>query len=208
MKLAVLYSGGKDSNYALYLAKKHGHEIVCLITMIAENKESYMFQTQAVENTSHQARALGIPLIKQKTAGEKEEELEDLKKAIKKAINDYRAEGVVTGAVESIYQASRVQRIANELRIECFNPLWQKKAKDYWEEMLKEEFKIIIVGVSAEGLEKKWLGKTIGKKELEELEGLSKKHKFHLGFEGGEAETFVLWQPMFKKELRIKNKKN
>ena len=43
MKLAVLYSGGKDSNYALYLAQQYRHEVSCLVSMKSKNKESYMF---------------------------------------------------------------------------------------------------------------------------------------------------------------------
>ena len=55
MKLAVLYSGGKDSNYALYLTQKHGHEVSCLVSMKSENKESYMFAKNFVPNihTAH-----------------------------------------------------------------------------------------------------------------------------------------------------------
>jgi len=29
MKLACLFSGGKDSAYAIHLAKKQGHDVVC-----------------------------------------------------------------------------------------------------------------------------------------------------------------------------------
>jgi asparagine synthase (glutamine-hydrolysing) len=55
MKLGILYSGGKDSNYALYLAQKHGHEITCLVSMKSENMESYMFAKNFMPNihTAH-----------------------------------------------------------------------------------------------------------------------------------------------------------
>jgi len=202
MKLGVLYSGGKDSNYSAFLAKRYGHEIVCLITLFSENPESYMFQTQGLEMTKKQAAAMGIPQIMQKTKGVKEEELDDLETAIKKAIKEYGIGGVVTGAVESTYQASRVQRITNELGIECFNPLWQKDAEEYWKEMLAEGFKIKIVHTAAEGLGEGWVGRMINEENFEELKKLSEKHKFHLGFEGGEAETIVLWQPMFKEKIK------
>ncbi len=207
MKLGVLYSGGKDSNYAAYLAKQAGHDIACIITIISENKESYMFQTASVSKTEKQAEAMRLPLVKTETKGEKEEELTDLKKAIKKAIKKYKIEGIVTGALASVYQASRIQKICDELGIKCINPLWQKNPEEHWNEMLELGFKIIIVRASAEGLGKEWLGREIDYKNLEELKRLSKKFNFHLGFEGGEAETFVLWQPMFKKELKVTGKK-
>jgi diphthine-ammonia ligase len=48
MKCAVLFSGGKDSTYATYLAKKEGYTISCLISIISENPESYMFHTPSI----------------------------------------------------------------------------------------------------------------------------------------------------------------
>jgi len=206
LKLGFLFSGGKDSTYAAWLAKKEGYKISCLISLWSINKDSFMFHTPAIELTKKQAECMDIPLIIQETKGEKEIELRDLEKAIKLAIKKYKIEGIVTGAVESVYQASRIQKICNKLGIECFNPLWQKNPKEYWKEMFDLGFKIIIVSVSADGLNEKWLGKEITKDNFCELEKLSQKYFFHLGFEGGEAETFVLDCPLFKKKLNIKLK--
>ena len=61
MKAGILFSGGKDSTYAMYLAKKAGHEIVCLMTMHSENKESYMFHTPSISKTEKQAEVMGLP---------------------------------------------------------------------------------------------------------------------------------------------------
>ncbi len=203
MKLGILFSGGKDSCYAAFLANKEGYEISCLITLESENKESFMFHTPCIEKVSVQASIMNIPLVSVNTTGKKEKELNDLEKAIKIAIEKYKIEGVVSGAIESVYQASRIQKICNELKIECFNPLWQKDAMLHWRDILKNNFKIIILAVSADGLEKDWIGREINEKNLEELIKLSKKYKFHLAFEGGEAETFVIDCPLFKRELKI-----
>lgn len=86
MKLGVLFSGGKDSNYAMYLAKKAGYEISVLITIESENQESYMFHTPSISKVKRQAEVLRIPLIIEKTKGEKEKELIELENAIKKSI--------------------------------------------------------------------------------------------------------------------------
>jgi asparagine synthase (glutamine-hydrolysing) len=207
MKLGILFSGGKDSCYASYLAKKAGYKIECLISIVAKNKESFMFHTPSINGALKQAEVMKIPVIKQETQGEKEKELKDLKNAIKKAIKTYNIQGIVTGAVESVYQASRIQKICNRLGIECFNPLWQKDSEEHWQEIFDLGFKIILVGVSAEGLGKEWLGKEINQENFEELKKLSKKHSFHLAFEGGEAETLVLNCPLFSRKLEIKEKK-
>jgi len=44
MKVGVLFSGGKDSCYASFLAKKAGYDICCLISIVSENPDSFMFQ--------------------------------------------------------------------------------------------------------------------------------------------------------------------
>jgi uncharacterized protein (TIGR00290 family) len=126
MKLAVLFSGGKDSVYSAYLAKQAGHKLVCLISIFSENKDSYMFHTPSIEKTKEQAKTMNLSLMIQKTRGEKENELKDLENVMKFAIKKYKVQGIVTGAIQSIYQASRIQKICNKLKVECFNPLWQK----------------------------------------------------------------------------------
>ena len=73
----------------------------------------------------------------------------------------FQIEGVVTGAVESVYQAERVQRICNQLGLWCFNPLWKHDQKALLEELLEKKFKVIISGIFAYPLDEKWLGKQI-----------------------------------------------
>lgn len=207
MKVAVLFSGGKDSCYAAYLAKKQGYELACLISIFSKNQESYMFHTPSIEKTKKQAEVMNIPLIFQETKGEKEIELNDLKKAIEKAVKEYKIEGIVTGAIASIYQASRVQKICDELNLECFNPLWQKDELEYLEELIGENFEIVISSVAAYPLTKEWIGRKIDKDFIKEVTVLNKKYKIHVAGEGGEFETFVLNCPLFEKSLKIKEQK-
>jgi ABC transporter with metal-binding/Fe-S-binding domain ATP-binding protein len=208
MKLATLFSGGKDSVYSSYLAKKQGHEIACLITIYSENKESYMFHTPSIEKTRYQAESMNLPLMIHKTRGEKEEELKDLEDAIKKAIKKYKIEGIVTGAIRSVYQASRIQKICDKLKIKCVNPLWQKEEIEYLNELLENNFKVMIIGVFAYPLNQSWLGRIIDKKFIEEVKELNERYKIHPAGEGGEFETFVLDCPLFKKPLEIKSYKD
>ncbi|MGD9276611.1 MAG: diphthine--ammonia ligase [Candidatus Pacearchaeota archaeon] len=208
MKLGVLFSGGKDSCFAAYLARQHGHELTCLISILSENKNSFMFHTPSIKKTKVQAGAMNIPLIIKKTKGEKETELEDLEKGIIEAKKDFEIEGIVTGAIASVYQASKIQKICNKLNLECFNPLWQKDELSYLHELIKNKFKIIVSGVFAYPLEKSFLGREIDKKFIKEIIELNKKYKIHVAGEGGEFETFVLNCPLFSHELKIKNYKD
>jgi ABC transporter with metal-binding/Fe-S-binding domain ATP-binding protein len=205
MKCAVLFSGGKDSTYAAYLAQKDDTILSCLISIFSENPESYMFHTPSITKVEKQAEAMKIPLLIQKTKGEKEKELEDLEYVIKKAIEEYEIQGVITGAVDSVYQASRIQDICDKLKLKCLNPLWRKNQIQLLEELVESRFEVIIIGVFAYPLDESWLGRIIDKKFIEEVEILREKYKINPAGEGGEFETFVLNCPLFKKGLEIKN---
>jgi len=203
MRVGVLFSGGKDSNYAMYLASKE-HEIVCLISIISENKESYMFQTPGNDFLEVQAKALNLPLIKVKTKGEKEIELKDLKKAIKIAIKKYNIEGIISGAIKSNYQSIRIQNICNDLKIWSINPLWQTNEKKYLDELIKNKFEIKIIAIASYPFTRDTLGKIIDEKTKYEIINISEKYKISCVGEGGEFETFVLNSPLFKHKLEIK----
>jgi ABC transporter with metal-binding/Fe-S-binding domain ATP-binding protein len=202
MKLGVLFSGGKDSTLALHLAAEK-EQVACLITVVSVNKGSYMFHTPNIDMTQLQAQALGLPLVTVETAGRKEEELADLERAILQAKTQYGIEGVVTGAVESVYQASRVQRICNRLDLWCFNPLWKHNQKALLETLLERNFKVVISGVFAYPLNESWLGKPLNQNMILQLEGLSEKYGISVTGEGGEIETTVLDAPLFKQKIDV-----
>ena len=93
MKAGILFSGGKDSTYAAYLAKREGYEIACLISIFSKNKESYMFHTPSISEVKKQVKVMIIPLLTDKTKGEKELELKDLERAVSKAKKKYKIHG-------------------------------------------------------------------------------------------------------------------
>lgn len=206
MRCGILFSGGKDSAYATYLAKKYENEITCLITIISENPNSYMFHTPSILKVKKQAEVMNVPLIIQKTKGKKEEELKDLESVIQKAKKELNIGAIVTGAVESAYQTSRIQKICNKFDLDCFNPLWQKDQIELLNDLIKSKFKIIITGVFAYPLNESWLGRIINKKFINDVTMLLNKYNINPAGEGGEFETFVLDCPMFSKPLEITNK--
>ena len=202
MKIAILFSGGKDSTFAMFKAMQ-SFEVLCLINIVSENKESYMFHTPNIHLVKMQADALDIPLMLKKTKGIKEDELKDLKGAISDAKQKYKIEGIVTGAVKSIYQASRIQKICDELNLKCINPLWQINQLDLLRELLKNNFKVIISGIFAYPLDEKWLGRIIDSQLIDKLAKLQTQFQLNPSGEGGEIETTVLDCPLFKKRIEI-----
>lgn len=206
MKFGVLFSGGKDSTYAAYLVSK-SNELSCLITIHSKNLYSYMFHTPSISKTYLQAKVMNLPLIEVSTQGEKEDELKDLKKAILDAKKKYKIEGIVTGAVESVYQTSRIQKICEDLDLKVVNPLWHKNQIELLNELIKNKFEVIITGVAAEGLDESWLGRNIDKKFIDDMKVLNKKFGVSFSGEGGEFESLVLDCPLFKKKLKVADRK-
>jgi ABC transporter with metal-binding/Fe-S-binding domain ATP-binding protein len=202
MRLGVLFSGGKDSTLALHLAAEKD-EVVCLITLVSKNKESYMFHTPNIDVTGLQAEALGLPLVSMITDGKKEEELADLEKAIIEAKSKFGIECIVTGAVESVYQSTRIQRICDKLELQCYNPLWKLNQKGLLEMLIQKKFKVIISGIFAYPLDETWLGKQIDKEVIVRLVELQAKYGISPSGEGGEIETTVLDAPLFKQKLEV-----
>ena len=204
MKLGVLFSGGKDSCYALELASSE-HQICCLLTIDSDNEDSFMFHTPAIKWTEVQAEAMEIPYLSGKTSGIKDLELEDLQNLIEQAISNYQIEGIVTGAIASVYQATRIQNICADLDLWCFNPLWQSSQAELLLNLISGGYDVRITAVAAESLDESWLGKQITTETVSELLSLSKKYKINPAGEGGEFETFVLDSPLFKRKLSISN---
>ncbi len=198
MSNAVLYSGGKDSTFALHKAVASGVKIDLLITMLSKNRSSYMFHYPNVRHTELQAEALGIRQVFCETEGEKEKELADLEKVLVE--NKVRV--LVTGATYSRYQGDRINNIAKKLGIEHIAPLWHI---DPIEELstLEKDYNAIITSVSAEGLDESFLGRRIDNEIIKRLQEINRKHGINMLFEGGEAESFVLDAPLFRKRIKV-----
>lgn len=202
MRLAVLFTGGKDSLYSLHLAKKAGHEIICLLSMKPE-KDSFLFHTPNMDATKIQSSVMNIPLVLVSSSGEKKGDYQSLQKALRHLKEKTNIEGIVTGAVFSTYQSTRIQKIAHSLGLFCFNPLWQTNPKSHWLELILNGFEVMLVSVSAGGLDERWLGKIISEENIHELFALEKKFGVSPIGEGGEFETFVLDSPLFEKKIIV-----
>jgi len=203
VKVASLFSGGKDSTYALWYAQMQGWNVERLVTVFPENQESWMFHFPALRWTSLQADAIGIPQERVATKGVKEEEVEDLANGLRNLVGELGVEGIVSGAVASEYQRTRLDNICDKLGLRSFAPLWHKKQEQLVRDEVDAGFEIIITACNALGLDEKWLGKPLGIKGVEELIKLNKKYGLSVAFEGGEAETFTLNGPVFSKRLVV-----
>jgi len=192
MRLACLFSGGKDSTYAAHLMEQAGHEVVCLVTVVPEDPHSWVFHTLNLEHLPEMAKAMGKDLIAMPSSGEEGADLAALETALK----DLDVEGVVTGAIASDYQWDRINGVCQKQGLKVFSPLWRKDQLTILNDMLQAGMKAMIVGVYSDGLDREWLGRVLDREAVDRLYSLSKAKGMNVSGEGGEYETLVLDSPM------------
>ena len=206
LNVGILFSGGKDSAYSAYLARQND-AVSCLITVHPSREDSYMFHYPNLRWTALQAKSMGLPQVVVQTEGVKEVELGDLSRALSIAKHEYGIEGVYTGALASVYQKSRVERMCGELGLRAFSPLWRLDPRTHLENLVKHGFDAIITGVASLGLDETWLGRRLDKKTVDDLLMLQSRYGLNATLEGGEGETFVLDCPIFRQRVEIVSSK-
>lgn len=190
MKVAVLFSGGKDSVFAAFWAMMHGFEPV-LVT-VRPPEYSMMFHHPNVESTKKQAESMGLEQIFVETTEE------NWRDKLIETFKSIGAMGIVAGAIASEYQRRRIDSIGEELGIPTYAPLWHKDLGSPLLEEMLAYFEIYVTAVSAEGLGPEFLGEPLRK--LVE----AKKTGIHPFLEGGEGETYVANATFFRKRVEIK----
>jgi diphthine-ammonia ligase len=186
------------------LMKQSGYHVSCLISIISDNEDSYMLHTAAIETTRISSEALDIPLVVGHTKGVKESELQDISATIEEARVKFPFGTIASGGIASSYQKGRIDRIAMGLGVKSAAPLWGIDQEAYMMDLISRNYHFILTSVSAEGLDRSWLGREVNQRAVVEIITLSRKYGFNPSFEGGEAETLVLDCPLFqRKKLRI-----
>ena len=208
MNLGSLFSGGKDSTYAIYLAQKQGHKVTCLLSVFPKSEESHLLHHPNLQWTKLQSESMKIPqLTIHSKSDETDDELFALETLLKNAKEQFHIEGLVHGGIKSQFQKEKFETLCSKLDLIVVTPLWNAKPEQYMNDLLDSNFVFIMITVSSDGLDDTWLGKTISKSDIDILRDLSDKFGFNLNFEGGEAETFVTNCPLFSNSVKINQTK-
>ncbi len=190
-KAVALLSGGKDSFLSALIAMESGLELeeALIVDAIVD---SPMFHFPNLKNADLVASLLGLP-----AAHVAEKEFDSFILSLKsKGI-----EAIVSGAIASDYQATRIERLCTESGMLSFTPLWRKNPVSILDEIILRSIDAIIISVSAEGLDSSFLGRHLDANLISDLKVVAEKHSINIAGEGGEYETFVLGFPGSSKIL-------
>jgi len=199
VRVVVLSSGGKDSAAAWWWAACRGWEVKGLVTVSITGDDSPMFQIPSTHLVEQQAKLAELPWINVQTSGETPDDIE----ALEAALSPLDIDGFVSGALRSDYQKTRLERMAERLGVKSWTPLWHQSGQDHVQQMIEHGFEIMITGVSAEGLDKEWLGHVLTPSSFERLQELARRYRFHVEGEGGEYETLVVAGPHMNGRLEV-----
>lgn len=200
MRLASLYSGGKDSAFSLYLAEQMGHDVPYLVNIIPEDDASWIFHTPNLGLVPLAAESMGKELVTAPSTGTEEGDMEGLRNAL----DGLDVDGVVTGAVWSDYQWDRMNLVCGDLGLKVISPLWRKDQDLVMEQFLDSGIRAIIVGCYAEGLGEEWLGRELDREAVDELKAIRERTGISIMGEGGEYESLTVDAPMFSRPMGIK----
>jgi len=204
MDVAVLYSGGKDSTFAIEHCMLRGWRIKYLISVKPTRKDCFLFHFATVEHTKDLAKILDIPhfYVKCRVA-DPIREANIIKRVVEKNQKKMRIDAVVLGGTGlQKTQLKSIQNALMPLKVDAFAAHAGEEHDIVVEQMLDKGYEIMITQIASDGL-KNWLGKKLTKDNFAELRKDSIKYGFHIGFEGGYADTLVTDCPLFTKRIEV-----
>lgn len=199
MRCVALLSGGKDSVAAVEIAQGHGWDVVAGLRMVPEQDDAYMFHTPNLQVVEAVAECLGMPLVSAEAGCEPDDEVSDLEQALARTMEDFGADAILSGAIASEYQRTRIDAIGYRLGVPTFAPLWHKEPATYMASLLQAGYDIRFSRVAADGLDASWAGACLDGPTLARLQRL----RLHVAGEGGEYETLVLDAPHFRRRIVV-----
>jgi uncharacterized protein (TIGR00290 family) len=187
---------------AVEVAQGFGWDVVAGLTMVPAQDDAWMFHTPNLGVVRGVAQCLGIPLLEAACRAGAAEEVADLETALAMAKRDLLLDGIVSGALASEYQKTRLDGIGNRLGLKTFAPLWHKDPGTYLRSLLSAGYDIRFSRTAAEGVPNAWAGQALDRAKVEAME----RHpaRPHVAGEGGEYETLVVAAPHYKGRLECK----
>ncbi len=195
------WSGGKDSCFACYRAICRGYDISYLLNFISREYKRVSFHGTEDRLIQLQAEALNLPLLQKETTANGYEQ--EFKEAVRSLIPQ-GIKGMIFGDMYLQEHKDWVERVCGELEIEAVEPLWGEEPERILLDFIDAGFEAIIVSAKRDLFGKEWIG---GKLDRDFFKYL-KENGIDICGENGEYHTLVVDGPLFKKKIRITEKKS
>jgi uncharacterized protein (TIGR00290 family) len=198
-RVAVSWSGGKDSCLACYKALQKGVEVSCLLNFISRNERcrSHGLSSKLIVA---QSQALDIPVIQRVVTWETyEEEF----KAVARRLKQTGVDGIVFGDIDIYNHLDWVIQVCNEVGMLYMEPLWHLDRERVLREFIGAGFNAIVINARADIFGGEWLGRRVDETFIEDLQKLRSSHNFDICGESGEYHTFVTDGPIFNRRINI-----
>lgn len=198
-RVALSFSGGKDSCFALYYLLKEGLEVVSLFTTVWKEKKETVAHGERLIRIEKQAKQLSIPVTFIETDFDSYQE--DFIKKLKELKKNKKIDTVAFGDIYIEGHRKWGEGVAEEAELAAYYPLWikQENIVDMLRDFVHTGFKAEVIRVDTEKLPTSWIGRMLGESFIEDI--LQYEDVCPMG-ESGEYHTFVYDGPIFNKPIR------
>ena len=180
----------------MYYAMRQGGIPVSLLTMMIENGKRSRSHGLPLEILQAQAERLKLPLI---TCATSWDDYEKTFSAELKKLHDTDIEYGVFGDIDLEDHRAWCRNVCSANGITAIHPLWQKARRDLIFDFIDSGFKAVIVTVRDGVLPDNFLGKTLDRNLVEQLET----HGVDAAGENGEYHSVVTDGPIFSSQLPL-----
>ena len=193
MKAAALFSGGKDSLYALHLVEKQGVTVDHLVSLIpclpwpsphAENIESLKVLAESMGKR--------LTIVDFQREG-----------AFVEALKSLEVDALVAGDIHVEAHLAGLEDVCGKVGLELLEPIYGRDTSELFHEIFGLGFKALITGVNLKYLGEEWLSFVISEETGAEF--LSKIGSVDPLGENGEFHTLVLECPLYSKPFKVKS---
>ncbi|MDR2360688.1 MAG: diphthine--ammonia ligase [Oscillospiraceae bacterium] len=196
-KVAVSYSGGKDSALAFYRARKSGYDPISLVITYNNSVGRSWFHGVPEDVLRNVAASIGLPIeIAAVGSGD------DYGRDFESALERLRGRGVqacVFGDIDIAAHKQWCETRCHNADIKSIFPLWQENRRALVYELIDAGFKAVITIVDTTALSEKFLGKTLTRALADEIDAAGA----DICGENGEYHSFVYDGPIFNERVNV-----
>ncbi|MFC5403521.1 hypothetical protein [Cohnella soli] len=200
-KVALSWSGGKDSCMAMDKLARKGYEIACLVTTVPKEIGRTFGHGERTEAIMAQANALGIPVAF--IACTFDTYTADYEARLKELATEFGFDAIAFGDLFLQEHRDWGMGVAEAVGIEALYPLWMAPGDTLaaLRTFVDSGYRAIVIRTSDRVFAESWLGRELGVSFYEDISSLGPA-VCPMG-EGGEYHTFVYDGPLFRRPVQF-----